>query len=240
MLMRKRKAFTLVEILIALVISSLIGLSIMAIYSISARSFEIAQRKQTAMENARTSLEQISEWIKWGGFEFESSGFAGIYPCRNSPTDTAAAGICGMDFSSSFGIISELSNVKRRINLYFVPNPDTAFPDDALLMMEEIDISAPPYPVLNTSIISDRVMMPGTNMPNSQTPMTVPNFIEFYDINYNLLVQGDFPLSGSNGVLIKLSIVGINWSDFVDEDGNIADFVAVPYTVTVFTRNFMK
>ncbi len=247
MVMRKKQnGFTLVEILVALAISSIIGLSIMAIYSISARSFEVAQRKQIAMENARTSLDQVSEWVKWGGFDFELpgsgsfAGFAGIYPCSASPTDTGSGAACGLGFNTSFGVIAEMDTVLRRLNFYFQPDNTTDYPDDALLMMDIVDISDPAFPVIDTVVISDRVMMPGTNIPDSNPVLAVPNFVEFYDINYNVVTFGSFPMNTGKGVLLKLSLVGINWSDYVDSGGTTADFVAIPYTVTVFTRNYMK
>lgn len=240
--LHNKNAFTLIELLVTMVISSIIGLSVLGIYSLSVRSFDVAKNKQIAMENARTSLEQIAEWVKWGGYEFESAGtaFAGIYPCKDSPTDTGSGGACGIEFNRSFGIITKLNNIDRRLNFYFLPDNDTDFPNDAFLMMDIIDITDPAFPVINTVVISDGILMPGTNIPGSNPPLNAPEFVEFYTVNNNLITPATFPLDSLNafgrGVLIKISLVGINWND----SGDGIDFTAVPYTVTVYTRNFMK
>lgn len=244
--MKNSKGFTLVELIIAMLVASIIGLSVMGIYALSIRTFEIAQKKQVAMENARTTIDQIAEWVRWGGFAFDTGNpltdFAGIYPCRASDTDSGSGAGCHADFGQSFGIITEINNENKRLNFYFEPNDETDLGNDAILMMDIIDITS--GDTEDTIFLTDGVLMPNTLIPNSNPPLNAPMFVEFFEYDYTPILPNDFPLSNfnisGNGIILKFSLVGISWGSQVDESGQIADYIAVPYTLTVYTRNFMK
>lgn len=237
--MTYNKAYSLVELLIAMLIASIIGLSIISIYSLSLRSFEIAQKKQIAMENARTSLDQIAEWVRWGGYKYDTGNpvtdFSGIYPCRSYPDNAASPPPC-TDFNNSFGIITDLDGEKSRLNFYFTPNNDSELANEAFLMLEIIDITGTNPP--RQLILTDGVLMPNTPIPGSG--LAPVNFVEFYDINHNIILENEFPLRTGRGILVKLTLIGVNHGSQVDADGNLADIAVVPYTITAYTRNFMN
>jgi len=255
-----KRAFTLVELMLALALAAIVGLAITGVYLLGSRTYSVAKQKQVVMENTRACLEQMAEFIKWGGYHppAPNDTIAGIYWCTNLGMDCDNTGpVCfPSEYGTGLGIITDVYDGgaaapnRRRVNFFFQSDATTPYTHDANLVMEVRDTA---NALISSQVMSDRVLMPGSPLPtnpanpdtafNNDSAQNAPLFCEFYDSGGNLLTDSAFPLSTTAfpGICVKLSLTGVNWeSTRTNSVGAnlLVDPVSTTYTITIYTRNY--
>lgn len=98
---RKQRGVTLVELMIAVTISSIVMIGITSVYTSSKRSFKLQEEYSRLQENGRFAINHITRFVRSAGYSGCASGLGNISSIMNPTTDgiwNFATGIEGYDF----------------------------------------------------------------------------------------------------------------------------------------------
>ena len=101
---RKQKGVTLVELMIAITIGSIIMIGISSVYTSSKRSYKLQEEFSRLQENGRFAINHITRFVRSAGYSGCASGLGAISSIMNPTNDGVwnfATGIEGYDYVGS-------------------------------------------------------------------------------------------------------------------------------------------
>ena len=101
---RKQRGVTLVELMIAVTISSIVMIGISSVYTSSKRSYKLQEEFSRLQENGRFAINHITRFVRSAGYSGCASGLSSISSILNPTTDGIwefATGIEGYDYTGT-------------------------------------------------------------------------------------------------------------------------------------------
>lgn len=98
---RKQHGVTLVELMIAITISSIVMIGISSVYTSSKRSYKLQEEFSRLQENGRFAINHITRFVRGAGYSGCASGLTNMVNNLNNSTDSAwnfATGIEGYEY----------------------------------------------------------------------------------------------------------------------------------------------